>query len=278
MNTGASSKTKRPPLTFFVLVYALTIPFWVLSTIVKVEGLPDNLPVTDIGATFVPLIAASILVYREEKLGGVMRLLKRAFDYKRIKQKIWYVPIIFLMPLLYFLTYGVMRLIGLPVPVEWHIPLLTPLFFVFFFIGAAGEELGYMGYAIDPMQDRWSALTASLIMGSLWAIWHIPSMIQVGQPPTLMARGLLGTVGFRILDVWLYNNTGKSVFGVILFHAMGNTGRSVFPGGRSHYELASGAVGYSIIVITAVIVTILWGPKTLARYRFGKAVAEGKEN
>ena len=46
----------------------------------KVKGLPDNLPVTDIGVTFVPLIAASILVYREEKFGGVKRLLRRAFD------------------------------------------------------------------------------------------------------------------------------------------------------------------------------------------------------
>lgn len=90
MNIGASSK--RSPLKFFVLVYAITIPFWVLSTMVKVEGLPDYLPVTDIGAVFAPTIAASILVYREEKLGGVKRLLKRAFDYKRIKQKIWYVP------------------------------------------------------------------------------------------------------------------------------------------------------------------------------------------
>jgi len=100
---------------------------------VKVKGLPDNLPVTDIGATFVPLIAASILVYREEKLDGVRRLLKRAFDYKRIKQKIWYLPIIFLMPLLYLLTYVVMRLIGLPLPTEWHVPLLTiPLFVAFF--------------------------------------------------------------------------------------------------------------------------------------------------
>ncbi len=276
MNTSASYK--RSPLKFFVFVYALTIPFWVLSTMVKVKGLPDNLPVTDIGATFVPLIAASILVYREDKFGGVKRLLKRAFDYKRIKQRIWYVPIIFLPPLLYLLTYGVMRLIGLPLPAEWHIPLLIPLLFVFFFIGAAGEELGYMGYAIDPMQYRWSALTASLIMGSLWAIWHLPSMVQLGQTPTLIAWGLLGTVGFRILYVWLYNNTGKSIFGIILFHAIANTGRSVFPGGRSYYELASGAVGYSIIIITAVIVTVLWGPKTLARYRFGKAVAEGKEN
>jgi len=266
MNTGASSK--RSPIKFFVLVYALSIPFWVLSTLVKVEGLPDNLPVTDIGAVFAPTIAASILVYREEKLGGVKRLLKRAFDYRRITQKIWYVPIIFLPPLLYLLTYGVMRLIGLPPPAEWYIPLLILLVFVFFFIGAAGEELGYMGYAIDPMQDRWGALTASIIMGLVWAIWHYPSMIQVGQTPMLMIWGTLGTVGFRILYVWLYNNTGKSIFGIILFHAISNTGRSVFPGGRPYYELADGAVGYSIIAITAIIVTVLWGSKTLAGYRF----------
>lgn len=266
MNTSTS--TSRSPLIFFLLVFALTVPLWALSTKVKVKGLPDNLPVTDIGATFVPLIAASILVYREEKFGGVKRLLRRAVDHQRIRQKIWYVPIIFLMPLLYILTYGVMRLIGLPLPAEWHIPLLTPLLFLGFFIAAAGEELGYMGYAIDPMQDRWSALTTCLIVGPVWAIWHFPSMIQLGQTPTLMAWGFLATVGFRILYVWLYNNTGRSIFGVILFHAMGNTGRSVFPGGRPHFELADAAVGYSIVVITAVIVTFLWGSKTLARYRY----------
>ena len=266
MNT--STAIRRFPLIFFFLVFALTIPFGVLGTVVKVEGLPDNLPLTDVGATFVPLIAASILVYREEKFGGVKRLLRKAFDCKRIKQKIWYVPIIFLMPLLYILTYWVMRLIGLPLPTEWHIPLLTPLLFIGFFIAAAGEELGYMGYVIDPMQERWSALTTCLIVGPVWAIWHFPSMIQIGQTPTLMAWGFLATVGFRILYVWLYNNTGRSVFGVILFHAMGNTGRSVFPGGRSHFELADAAVGYSIIAVTAVIVIFLWGSKTLARYRY----------
>ena len=255
-------------MIFFLLVFALTVPFWVLSTMVRAAWLPDNLPVTDIGATFVPLIAASILVYREEKFGGVKRLLWRTFDYKRIKQKIWYVPIILLMPFLYLLTYGVMRLIGLPLPVEWHIPLRTPLLFAGFFIAAAGEELGYMGYVIDPLQERWSALTTGLIVGPVWAIWHFPSMIQIGQAPALMAWGFLATVGFRILYVWLYNNTGKCVFGVILFHAMGNTGRSVFPGGRSHFEMADAAVGYSLIAITAAIVTFLWGAETLARYRY----------
>jgi len=52
-----------------------------------------------------------------------------------------------------------------PLPAEWNIPLMAPVIFIFFFIGAAGEELGYIGYAIDPLQERWGALTACLIVG-----------------------------------------------------------------------------------------------------------------
>jgi membrane protease YdiL (CAAX protease family) len=266
MNT--TTQFKRSPLAFFILVFALSLPFWILGTAVKVEGLPDNLPVTDVGATFVPLMAALILVYREDKFGSVKGLLKKTFDYKRIRNKLWYAPIILLMPFLYLLTYGVMSLLGLPVPVEWHVPAVTPLLFVGFFMAAAGEELGYMGYVIDPIQYRWSALTTGLVVGTLWALWHYPSMIQIGQSPALMAWGTLGTIAFRVLYIWLYNNTDKSVFGVILFHTISNTGRSIFPGGRAHFELADAAVGYSIIACMAVIVTYLWGSKTLARYRY----------
>lgn len=271
MNASASSK--RSPLLFFTLVFALSIPFWVLNIIFPMNLPVDNLPVTDIGATFVPLIAASILTYREDKLQGVRKLWKRAFDYKRIKQKIWYIPIIFLMPLLYVLTYWTMRLVGLPVPREWHIPLATPLIFIGFFLAAAGEELGYTGYVTDPMQARYSALTASLIMGLIHAVWHYPSMIQIDQTPGLMFWGTLLTISFRVLTVWLYNNTGNSVLAAILFHAVTNTGRSVFPGGRSTYELGDAAVGYAIITITAVIMVFLWGPKTLARFRYARSEA-----
>ena len=95
---------KRSPLLYFVLVYALSVPLWVLNVIYPVKLPVDNLPVTDILATFSPMVAASILVYREEKLLGVKNLLKRAFDYKRITKKVWYVPIIFLVPFIYVLT------------------------------------------------------------------------------------------------------------------------------------------------------------------------------
>jgi len=171
----------------------------------------DNLPLTDIVATFSPMVAASILVYREEKLLGVKNLLKRSFDYKRITKKIWYVPIVFLMPFIYVLTYVIMRLVGLPVPTVWNPPLLTPLLFIAFFFAAAGEELGYTGYVTDPMQARYTTLTASLIIGLIHAVWHFPSEISIDQTLGLfILGGIILAVRFRILTVCFYNNAGKA--------------------------------------------------------------------
>src|SRR5215217_2585319 len=73
----------RSPLKFFLLVFALSIPIWLIGAMAE-RGLPPpmNLPVSALQA-FCPLIAALILVYREDKLGGVRRLLKRVFDYRK---------------------------------------------------------------------------------------------------------------------------------------------------------------------------------------------------
>ena len=142
----------RSPLRFFVLVFALSIPIWLIQ--------PRDWPITaSVGA---PLLAAVILVYREEGGGrGVRRILSRVFDKWRIRKRIWYVPIIFLMPLLYLLSYLVMRLMGLPFPDEPYFPLLLiPLLFVLFFILAIGEEVGWIGYATDPVRLRPASASA----------------------------------------------------------------------------------------------------------------------
>ena len=214
-----------------------------------------------------PLIAALILVYREDKLGGVRRLLKRVFDYKRIKQKTWYVPIIFLLPIIYLLSYEVMRLLRLPLPDEPHVPFLTiPILFVVFFMLAIGEEVGWMGYAVDPLQERQSALTTSIVLGLVWGIFHVVPDVQAHHGLAWIAwqHGVYA-VALRIVIVWLYNNTGKSVFAAILVHDTDNVSWSLFPNYGSHYDPA---VTGAITAIVAVIVTFLWGSKTLARYRY----------
>jgi uncharacterized protein len=90
-------------------------------------------------------------------------------------------------------------------------------------------------------------------------------MIQLGQSPRLLGLGLAATVAFRILYVWLYNNTGHCIFAVILFHTISNTGRTVFPGGRSAFEHGDAVAGYSLVILASIAVTFVWGASTLAR-------------
>lgn len=227
--------------------------------------LPFNLPVSAL-ALLCPITAASILVYREKGLDGVKQLLKRSFDYKRIKGKIWYLPIFFLMPILIVLEYGLMKLMGVSIPNFQFPVLIVPVFFVGFFIGAIGEEMGWTGYAIDPLQDRWGALWASIILGIVWAVWHLVPYIQTHNTPIWVVGQEIHTVVLRVLIVWLYNNTGKSVFAAIAFHAMANVSELVlFPIYGSYYDPV---IASFVMAVTAVIVTFLWGSKTLARYRY----------
>ncbi len=273
MNISTSSK--RSPLKFFISTFALATPIWLIGNRFKVKGLPLDIPWTDLVLAFMPLTAAAILVHRGEGPGGARRLLKRAFDYKRIKQKIWYVPVVLLNPILFLLIYGSMRLLGRSLPTKPHIPFLKiPFLFVLFFALAIGEEIGWTGYATDPLQERWNALASGIILGLVSMIGHYPSMIVQGRNLRWIALSTFGITGLRVLMVWLYNNTGKSVFAVILLHAIHNVCRAVFPADQTHNPLVDHpGVYYSILAIAAVIVTFLWGPKTLALFRYARRAA-----
>ncbi|NIM46330.1 MAG: CPBP family intramembrane metalloprotease, partial [Nitrososphaeria archaeon] len=51
---------------------------------------------------------------------------------------------------------------------------MAPILFLMFFILAIGEEVGWTGYAFERMEKRWNAFQASLILGIIWAAWHLP--------------------------------------------------------------------------------------------------------
>jgi uncharacterized protein len=211
-----------------------------------------------------PVTAALIFVYRENRTAGVTELLKRSFDYKRIRAKIWYVPIILLMPGVMVMSYGLMRVMGVPVPNPRFTVLAALGLFLAFFVAALGEELGWSGYVVDPMQDRWGALQASVPLGLVWAAWHIVPLLQAQRSLGWIAWHGLFTVAERVLLVWLYNNTGKSVFATALFHTMSNVSIFLFPIYGSYYDpRISGLIN----TFAAALVTVMWGPRTFAGYR-----------
>lgn len=202
-----------------------------------------------------PLTAAVILVYREERSAGVAALLKRALDYRRIRPAIWYVPTLLLMPGIMLVAFLCMRLVGIALPPIRFAPIAALGALMVFWLAGASEELGWSGYAIDPLRQRWSALGASLILGSVWAAWHFIPLTQAGRAPPWIAVWTILTIAVRVLYVWLYNSTGKSVFAVALCHAMENFSSYVIPFTGATYDPRFTA---PITALVAAIVTLWW--------------------
>src|SRR5450631_902505 len=255
MNENPTKKTSTArsgvPLTFFLLTFALAIPFWVLGEGIGAQLLP-GLPVAAL--MFVcPALAALLLVRRESGSEGAKALLKRAFDFARIKAKAWYAPILLLNPAIAVSSYAVLRMIGTPVPAP-KIPILATLTLsAVFFIGAVGEELGWSGYAIEPMQSRWGALRASLLLGAVWAVFHFVALAQAHRSVEWIAWWSIGTVSARVIMVWIYNHTGKSVFGAVLFHAASNVSWQTFPIHGSSFDPRVTGLITAIVAVALVI-------------------------
>ena len=105
------------PLKFFSLVFALSIPFGALGAVTGLQILP-GLSVSALGG-FCPVVAAVILVYRDSGDGnfsGVIALLKRSFDFRLIRAKVWYLPISLLLPGVTALSIGWSYFNGVPLP------------------------------------------------------------------------------------------------------------------------------------------------------------------
>jgi membrane protease YdiL (CAAX protease family) len=253
-----------------VLTFALSIPFWVAGALTTVQLLPA-LPVSALGLLCM-VGAAAILVYRENGRAGVVALLKRSFDFKRVRAKIWYVPILLLMPCIMVLSYVAMRRLGVAFPALQFSFARTLILFVVLFIAAIGEELGWSGYAIDPLQERFGALGGALLLGVVWAVWHVIPLLSVQRSLAWIAWWWLGTLALRVIITWLYNNTGRSVFVAVLFHAMINLTWQLFPVKGSYYDPRVTGV---ITAAVAVVVVIVWGPRTLVRARDVRGSAAG---
>ena len=266
------NSTSDSLVAFFTLTLLLSVPFYILNALayLNVVGKPEMGALYIALFTVTPIGSASILTFRRRGSKGLKELLWRIFDFKKIEKSRWYIVIILLSPLIFLLSLVCIDLLGMQVP-----PALTPLVtlpavFLFFFILAAGEEVGWMGYAFESMQARDSALRAAIVLGMIWAFWHVPFFIFMMPDPFDLIAQFITLVGIRILMAWIFNNTGKSVFAVILFHAVDNTALVTFPEIKAITPWGSAMI-CGLIMIAAFVVTLLWGSQSLARYRFAVA-------
>lgn len=261
---------RKSPFTFLLLVFLMSSIFWSLGAATQ-RTLPKetaiDLPISSLMAVS-PMITALILLHRESGSVGVKELFKRCFDYKRIKRKVWYIPIFFLMPSIMVLVNVLKGDIPATVPVSQLPVLMVLISCVLFFIESLSEEIGWQGYAFDPLQTRWNALIASLVLGFFWAIWHSIPFIQMHQSTSWIIWQSINILVTRIIIAWLYNNTDKSLLAAILYHSMYNVSTILLTSFGLTYDPMLTTI---ILAGISVVVIVLWGPKTLASYRYTRA-------
>jgi len=232
----------RNPWYYFLLTFAYSWVIWIPSVLdgIGVE-LPFNvagysLVVVVIGA-FAPMFAALTLVTRQEGWQGTRAFLAKVLDF-RFKLK--YASFALLIPLvIHAIAHYLAPVIGLDVaptlfPSETPVApiiLAIPYFVLMLIIGGGQEELGWRGYAQEPLQARMGILPASLVIGVIWGFWHLPLWFMAGDlhsSYSFMAFVLM-TTSISIVYGWLYNASGRKLIPVLFFHAMNNTAAPLLP-------------------------------------------------
>jgi membrane protease YdiL (CAAX protease family) len=183
-----------------------------------------------------PGLAALVLVGRARGSTGVRALFNRAIDYKAVKPRAWYLPVLLLNPAVFALSYIVMRMLGTPVPGPKLEILPAFALCAVFLVSALGEELGWTGYAIDPLQQRWGALRAGLLLGAAGAVFHWVALAEAHRSFGWIAWWSLWTIAQRLIMVWLYNRTRNSMVAIVLLHASSNICWQLFPVRGSFFD------------------------------------------
>jgi membrane protease YdiL (CAAX protease family) len=141
------------------------------------------------------------------------------------------------------------------------------------FTGGLDEELRWRGYALPRLQQRYGALAASLLLGVIWAGWHLPNWFlpDSNQAATSFPIFVVGAVALSIILAWLYNSTGGSLLLVILAHTIFDV---AITGPWATALMATHVAGHSIDpfllltgiqVLVALGIVLLANPRTLTR-------------
>lgn len=181
---------------------------------------------------FAPSIIALALTARDGGQAGVMTLLGRLFEW-RVPPR-WYVFAAGYVLAIELTTAGLYRVITGEWPrfgAEPLYVLLAGTLLSLMTLGQAGEELGWRGYAMPRLAARFGAARASLLLGAIWAAWHLPLFYIPGADTTGQSFPfyLLQVLALSVAMTWLYTHTGGSLLLAMLMHAAINNTKDIVP-------------------------------------------------
>jgi len=95
-------------------------------------------------------------------------------------------------------------------------------FLVQFLFVALGEEPGWRGFALVELQKRLTAIPATLLLGTIWALWHLPLM-GTAVPWNVVPAFIIGVLTASFTLSWIFNSTDGAVLPCMLLHATVNS-------------------------------------------------------
>jgi membrane protease YdiL (CAAX protease family) len=226
--------------------------------------LPPGVALLQVLMLFGPGLVAIFVTGINEGRSGVKKLLARFIKWR--VNIIWYLIALFGPLVLCLASRQISLLFG------GHVNKLQPLpnlliafattFVIYFFLNT--EEFAWRGYALPRLQERFGITKATVILGIIWGVFHLPLFLMKGGHPAgyPFPLYLLMTFAMTFTFSWIFNNTNGSLLLVHLLHQSINAWAEAIP----FYPRATGSLVAMIIaivllsVVAVAIVLTRFGP------------------
>jgi membrane protease YdiL (CAAX protease family) len=260
MNAIISFVRRQPLIAFFILAFGLTWGGgWVADTFYTGSTLSGVMVLPFLLLSPGPLLGALIVTGITGGRDGVMTLLRK-FTIWRVGWR-WYAVALLLTPAMFLVAIYLNVWLGAPNPSVALLAAAPGIFLAFALRlinpldGPMKEELGWRGFALPYLQERYSTPVAYLILIALVVVWHLP-LVWMGNMPAI---ALFGTASATILYGWIFNNTKGSVLLTLIAHATDG----LFRTGMLGWTGADSSRYFTLLIavwcVTALIVVLRYG-------------------
>ena len=256
---------RRRLALFFVLAFLLSWYPWFIALARGTTTGPNPLG---------PLVAALIVTAIASGKAGLRDLLAKLIRW-RVGFTPYFVAVGLPILLCGFAFVAVAAVSQEPVRVSnvrWQ-DVVEKFIFIFLFIGL-GEEPGWRGFALPELLRRHSSAVATLILASVWAVWHLPLM-GTEFPLAVVPFFLVSLFGAAFVQTWLFERTQGSLLLQMVLHATVNTvGSGVVFQWFSGKDLQMLWLVNAALWISAGLTSLVVRRQTAARVR-GEGLVDG---
>jgi membrane protease YdiL (CAAX protease family) len=121
----------------------------------------------------------------------------------------------------------------------------------------SGEEIGWRGYALPRLASRIGLGRASIVLGVILSVWHLPFFFIPGTDKSGQSIPLyiLQVTALSVAMAWLYWRTNQSLLIVMLMHAAVNNTKDIIPSAVSE---TTKAVALNASLVGWLTVALLW--------------------